>query len=107
MRVNKELYSEITEDIWHFRVEDKMSWSDCAGIWNQDTGENLSGAQVKKAFLNYFKYNCGIEPYGKCPICECELTPRESIYGKFVGCSGYPQCNFIATKTKPYRKKDK
>lgn len=97
-----ERYSIITEHIWHFRVDDNLPWKFCAGVWNQDTNESLSSEQIKKAFLGYFKYSCGIEPYSKCPKCGKELVPRESRYGKFVGCSAFPVCDFIATKTKPY-----
>jgi ssDNA-binding Zn-finger/Zn-ribbon topoisomerase 1 len=28
----------------------------------------------------------------KCPDCGSEMIPRSSQYGKFWGCSDYPQC---------------
>jgi len=31
----------------------------------------------------------------KCPKCEEELIYRHSKAGKFIGCSGYPECDFI------------
>lgn len=31
----------------------------------------------------------------KCPDCESELQEREGRYGKFVGCSNYPDCRYI------------
>ena len=102
MRVKKEQYAGIVDGVWHFRVEDGLDWEFCAGVWNQDTGDALNGGQVKRAFLGYFRDLCGIEPYSACPVCGCELVPRKSGYGRFVGCSGYPKCRFMATKTKPY-----
>jgi DNA topoisomerase-1 len=29
-----------------------------------------------------------------CPKCEKPLLMRSSIYGKFIGCSGYPKCRY-------------
>ena len=29
-----------------------------------------------------------------CPICGSELIIRKGIYGKFYGCSKYPNCKF-------------
>lgn len=28
----------------------------------------------------------------KCPICDGEMTPRNSHFGKFWGCKSYPKC---------------
>lgn len=33
-------------------------------------------------------------PKGECPKCGLPLLPRESKHGKFLGCSGYPNCDF-------------
>jgi DNA topoisomerase-1 len=30
----------------------------------------------------------------KCPKCGKELTVRNSVYGSFLGCSGYPECKY-------------
>jgi DNA topoisomerase I len=30
----------------------------------------------------------------KCPKCGSELLLRKSVYGKFIGCSGYPKCRY-------------
>ena len=40
-----------------------------------------------------------IGPY-KCPICGKLLREREGKYGKFLGCSGYPQCQYTYDLTK-------
>jgi len=31
---------------------------------------------------------------GKCPLCGGKLVPRTGKYGRFYGCSNYPQCKF-------------
>lgn len=31
----------------------------------------------------------------KCPQCSSKLLMRESVYGKFIGCSNYPKCKYI------------
>ncbi|OYD15640.1 hypothetical protein CH330_05245 [candidate division WOR-3 bacterium JGI_Cruoil_03_51_56] len=35
----------------------------------------------------------------KCPICGKPLVERYGRYGKFIACSGYPECKYIK-KTK-------
>jgi len=34
----------------------------------------------------------------KCPLCNKVLQERFSRFGKFFGCSGYPECNYIKKK---------
>lgn len=36
-----------------------------------------------------------------CPECKAELLIRTGRYGKFIGCSKYPDCNFIEPLEKP------
>ena len=37
----------------------------------------------------------------KCPKCEADLVIKEGRYGKFIGCSKYPECKFIESLNKP------
>jgi DNA topoisomerase-1 len=34
----------------------------------------------------------------KCPLCQKPMQERFSKFGKFFGCSGYPECNYIKKK---------
>ena len=36
-----------------------------------------------------------------CPKCEAKLVFKQGRYGKFIGCSGYPQCRHIEPLEKP------
>lgn len=36
-----------------------------------------------------------------CPECQSDLLIRTGRYGKFIGCSGYPECKFIEPLVKP------
>jgi DNA topoisomerase-1 len=36
-----------------------------------------------------------------CPKCSSTLIVRNGKYGKFIGCSTYPKCNFIESLAKP------
>ena len=36
-----------------------------------------------------------------CPLCGKELVRRNSRYGEFVGCSGYPKCKYIQKEFNP------
>jgi DNA topoisomerase-1 len=42
-----------------------------------------------------------VVPDRSCPRCESGLIIREGKYGKFIGCSGFPTCNFIESLDKP------
>lgn len=37
----------------------------------------------------------------QCPKCEANLVIKEGRYGKFIGCSKYPECKFIESLNKP------
>jgi DNA topoisomerase-1 len=34
-----------------------------------------------------------------CPDCGKQLVKKHGRYGEFIGCSGYPKCKFIRSKT--------
>ena len=36
-----------------------------------------------------------------CPLCTLPLTLKHGRYGKFIGCTGYPNCKFIEPLNKP------
>lgn len=91
--------------VWHFMVEDGFDLKSCAEIIKQDLDIFILPKELEKKFKRYFKDTTGIEPYGKCPLCGGKLLPRSSKYGYFIGCSGYPECNFTATDKKPYTRK--
>lgn len=35
-----------------------------------------------------------IQPNGRCPSCSGVLLVRKGKYGKFLGCSNYPECKY-------------
>ena len=37
----------------------------------------------------------------KCPNCNSSLIIREGRYGRFIGCSTYPECRYIEPLEKP------
>ena len=55
--------NEITDDellaeLWHWRIEDKLSWKFCKGILRQNRGIELETAEIKKRFERALrKYN--------------------------------------------------
>jgi ssDNA-binding Zn-finger/Zn-ribbon topoisomerase 1 len=57
----------------------------------------ISPQELKERFQNYFDETMGIKPYIPCPCCNSELVPRESRFGRFIGCSAYPKCKFKAS----------
>jgi DNA topoisomerase-1 len=42
-----------------------------------------------------------IVPDRKCPTCESNLIYKIGRYGKFIGCSNYPECKHIEPLEKP------
>ena len=35
----------------------------------------------------------------KCPVCGRNLVERESKFGPFLGCPGYPECTFTIPRS--------
>ena len=35
----------------------------------------------------------------KCPDCDSQLVKKHGQYGEFTGCTAYPKCKFIRSKT--------
>jgi len=33
-----------------------------------------------------------------CPLCQKDLVERRGAYGEFLGCSGFPACDFTPSK---------
>jgi DNA topoisomerase-1 len=57
----------------------------------QPFNQSLETAKVKMTALK------GVETEETCPLCQRPLVTRFSKAGKFLGCSGYPECKY----TKP------
>ncbi|MBI3240729.1 MAG: type I DNA topoisomerase [Chloroflexi bacterium] len=53
-------------------------------------------AQVKAAEADMPQVNTGPELVGRdCPVCGKPLVIRYGRYGKFIGCSGFPECRHL------------
>jgi DNA topoisomerase-1 len=53
-------------------------------------------AQVKAAEADMPQVNTGPEYAGRdCPVCGKPLVIRYGRYGKFIGCSGFPECRHL------------
>lgn len=68
------------------RIVDKIS---SANIITEGSRE-IHANNIKEA--QYKKYNAIAN--GICPKCGCKLVERKGKYGRFMGCSNYPQCRF-------------
>lgn len=95
---------EYVSCIWHFKVEDNLPWDFCAQILYQNHGEKVDSIELEAIFKSYFRDTMGIEPYSRCPICGKELIPKNQRYKDswFIGCSGYPECKFLASTTRRF-----
>jgi hypothetical protein len=45
-------------------------------------------------FCQHYGHNPKIEEYGACPLCGAPLRKRNGRYGEFLGCAGYPFCDY-------------
>ena len=59
---------------------------------------NVKDRKTKKEHIKNIKTNVDKKDISKCPKCGGTLVERESIYGKFIGCSNYPQCKYTRKK---------
>lgn len=85
----------IVDSIWHWKVDDGLSFKFCSGILEQDYNVIMTASTVRRKFLNYFIKSAGVKLYSVCPSCgEGNLLPRKSMYGYFVGCSDFPTCKY-------------
>jgi hypothetical protein len=44
---------------------------------------------------------CQSVDFGDCPQCQKPLTSRRGRHGKFVGCTGYPDCGYTRAIDEP------
>ena len=59
---------------------------------------NVKDRKTKKEHIKNIKTNVDKKDISKCPKCGGTLVERESKYGKFIGCSNYPQCKYTRKK---------
>jgi DNA topoisomerase I len=56
--------------------------------------------KLKAAETNIVSQKVLVELDRKCPKCGKPLVERNSRFGKFIGCSGYPECKYIEREEK-------
>ena len=68
----------------------------CTGYPDCDYTRNVDSAEGEED-----RPEPEIVPDRKCPKCESELLYRTGKYGKFIGCSSFPDCKFIESLNQP------
>ena len=62
------------------------------------TEQNIKDRKYKKVHVKKVKENIYVKTQiiksGRCPRCNGMLVERKGKYGKFIGCSNYPDCKF-------------
>lgn len=68
-------------------------------IYNTLMSANVTDKAARKQHVTSVKHNQARRntavANGKCPRCGGNLVPREGRYGRFYGCSNYPNCKYI------------
>ncbi|MBS3817337.1 MAG: reverse transcriptase-like protein [Candidatus Thermoplasmatota archaeon] len=85
----KDLYREAKELLEHFEHEDHVVKVEHVDRENNIEADELSQQALEDHFLA--KKLKG-EEKKVCPECGEEMVVREGEYGKFWGCTGYPDC---------------
>lgn len=77
-------------------AENKAEWEKV--LW--DFYENFE-QQIQQGKANIQSQKISNPTGEMCPKCGKELVERESRYGRFVACSGYPKCKYIKPTEQP------
>jgi len=86
----KGLYEEVKALIGYFEEKDKSVKIEHVGRENNIEADELSKLALEDHFLA--KKLKG-DDKKTCPECGEDMVIREGEYGKFWGCSGYPECD--------------
>lgn len=98
-------------DVTNVRSASVITLSDLKDIKNKKTGITLSSEQMKAFYDKLLSLKDGSHlsrrqhvknirkkqkqlKRGKCPRCGAKLVLRNGEYGKFYGCSNFPECTF-------------
>ncbi len=89
-------FSEIVDYSFTARMEedlDKISTGEAEWVTVMDEFYGPFAKKVEKAQEDMPVVKSGPEPIGRaCPKCGKELVIRYGRYGKFISCSGFPEC---------------
>jgi len=98
-------FPEIVDYNFTARMEedlDKISTGEAEWVKVMDEFYGPFSKKVEKAQEDMPVVKSGPEPIGrKCPECGKELVIRYGRYGKFISCSGFPECRY----TEPWLEK--
>lgn len=61
-------------------------------IYNQILSNNIVSIRERKKHVNNVKKI--LKNSNKCPLCNGDLIIKNGVYGKFLGCSNYPNCKY-------------
>ena len=96
-------------------IDDKIAWEGSLNILShRDTGEQMrrfEGISTVKELIKNLELDhsdaAGNLSGKTCPRPGCgkPLVYRRSKYGKFLGCSGYPKCDYIEKQASTYGRK--
>ncbi len=78
-------------------ADGEMVWTDAIREFYEPFAEDVKKAQAEMPVTK-----SGPEPIGRaCPTCSKELVIRYGRFGKFISCSGFPECRY----TEPWLEK--
>jgi ssDNA-binding Zn-finger/Zn-ribbon topoisomerase 1 len=84
-----------------FLLPTDMLWDSMSDMSENEFGIFIDPNTIKNAYFNYFEDRFEIKLFEKCPKCNNGyMFPKEGKYGLFVGCTKFPECNYIPPKKK-------
>ncbi len=79
-------------------TEEVMNQEKVNEVYEAINSLNVKDRSVKKEHVNKIK-NYNKEEKKKCPLCNSDVILRSGKYGKFWGCSNYPNCKYTEQKS--------
>ncbi len=96
------IYSSQLTSVIKQSSETRLSQAEKETIFAKLTAVNLSGTYDRathiKGIRKRIKERDKSIQHGKCPQCGGALTARQGRFGRFFGCSNYPQCKFTVNQ---------
>lgn len=90
-------YKTLVDKILSYKEEVIANPHEIVDLINKN---NITDKKVKRQHINNIKENIIDNDTNKCPKCGGELIERDGKYGKFIGCSNYPRCNYTNKSNK-------
>jgi hypothetical protein len=79
-------------DMADFALEELMNWDEAVEQGYYDDPENWEDGMIHMFPFSHKNKQSKPSGPGKCPLCGAATKLKEGKFGKFYGCTKYPEC---------------